>query len=263
VLQLVPRIPSQIPPASAPTEPDDERAVRDALDGDRDAFEALYRRHATFAINLAVRLQGNRSDVEDLVHDAFLKAFQRLPELRDRAAFRPWLGSIVVSLLRTRIRRARWFYGLSSLLGTTNSVTARSAQAGRDVVDIDSLASDSAGPDVRAELAQVYALLRLLPPDERIAWTLRAVERHRLETVAELTQCSLATVKRRIQRAQRFLDEHYVHADSSESPAREGAPNDDSTSGDEPQVQSSRVAERPDADPQSARVSRRRTRRSS
>jgi RNA polymerase sigma-70 factor (ECF subfamily) len=59
-------------------------------------------------------------------------------------------------------------------------------------------------------LAQVYALLCTMPADDRIAWTLRYVERHRLEAVAELTACSLATAKRRIQRAQAFLSEHFV-----------------------------------------------------
>ena len=52
--------------------------------------------------------------------------------------------------------------------------------------------------------------LQTVPPDDRIAWTLRHVERHRLEAVAELCGCSLATVKRRILRAQRFLVEHFV-----------------------------------------------------
>lgn len=247
VLQLVPKTPSEAPSATRAAEAGDESFVLRAIDGDRDAFEVLYRRHASFAINLAVRLQGNRSDVEDLVHDAFLKAFQRLDELRDPAAFRPWLGSIVVSLLRTRIRRARWFSGLSSWFGSP-----RSFRQGHDPVDIESLASGAAGPDLRAELAQIYALLRLLPADERIAWTLRRVERHGLEAVAELTQCSLATVKRRIQRAQQFLDEHYVNADStgrSEAPA--------------PAFDASVDSGSVEAAPESAPVSRRAKRRSS
>jgi RNA polymerase sigma-70 factor (ECF subfamily) len=49
-----------------------------------------------------------------------------------------------------------------------------------------------------------------MPLNERIAWTLRYVERHRLEAVAELAGCSLATAKRRILKAQRFLAEHFV-----------------------------------------------------
>jgi RNA polymerase sigma-70 factor (ECF subfamily) len=134
--------------------------------------------------------------VEDVVHDAFLKAQERLSDLRDSAAFRPWLGSIVVRLVRSRLRRRK-------LLGALGLTTP-------DPVDIDSLASVDADPEARALLAQVYALLQTLAPDDRIAWTLRYVERHRLETVAVMLDCSLATAKRRIGRAQRFLTDHFV-----------------------------------------------------
>lgn len=178
-----------------------------ALAGEDDpvAFEALYRRHAPFALNLAVRLQGNATDVEDIVHDAFLRAHSRLSSLRDASVFRAWLGSIVVRLVRTRLRRQR----LMRTLGFVNA---------GEPVDLDSVASLEAGPEARALLAQVYALLCTMPADERIAWTLRYVERHRLEQVAELADCSLATAKRRIARAQQFLAEHFV------SPLREAAP---------------------------------------
>jgi RNA polymerase sigma-70 factor (ECF subfamily) len=169
------------------------------------AFEALYRRHAPFALNLAIRLQGSGTDAEDIVHDAFLRAHARLSSLREPSAFRAWLGSIVVRLVRTRLRRRRLLRALGLL------------QSG-EPVDLDSVASPDAGPDVRALLAQVYALLRTMPADDRIAWTLRYVERHRLEAVAELADCSLATAKRRISRASAFLSNHFV------SPLREVAP---------------------------------------
>jgi RNA polymerase sigma-70 factor (ECF subfamily) len=77
-------------------------------------------------------------------------------------------------------------------------------------VELDTIASADADPEARALLAQVYALLQTLSADDRIAWTLRYVERHRLETVAVMMDCSLATAKRRIARAQRFLTEHFV-----------------------------------------------------
>jgi RNA polymerase sigma-70 factor (ECF subfamily) len=160
--------------------------------GDRGAFEALYRRHAAFALNLAVRIQGRLGDAEDVVHDAFLRAHNLLDRLRDDAAFRGWLGSIVVSLVRTRLRRAR-------LLGTLGLASA-------DPIDLDALAADSAGPDTRALLAQVYGVLRRVPVDHRIAWTLRYVERHSLPDVASMVGCSLATAKRRILAAQSQLD---------------------------------------------------------
>jgi RNA polymerase sigma-70 factor (ECF subfamily) len=175
---------------------EDQELVGRARRSEARAFETLYRRHAEFAFNLAVRIQGSAADVEDVVHDAFLKAQERLADLRDSAAFRPWLGSIVVRLVRTRLRRRK----LLGALGLTAP----------DPVEIETIAAVDADPEARALLAQVYALLQTLAADDRIAWTLRYVERHRLETVAVMMDCSLATAKRRIARAQRFLTEHFV-----------------------------------------------------
>jgi RNA polymerase sigma-70 factor (ECF subfamily) len=178
----------------------DAQLVGLARSKDTKAFEALYRRHVAFAIHLATRIEGSTRDVEDVVHDAFIKAFTRIGDLAEPAAFRSWLGSIVVFAVRTRLRRTR----LMNMLGLGRGI---------DPVDLDSLASPAASPHTRAQLAQIYALLRTLPTDERIAWTLRSVEGHELEVVARLTGCSLATVKRRISRAQRFLDDHFVTGD--------------------------------------------------
>ncbi len=175
---------------------DDASLVALAKEGRTVAFEALYRRHAGFALNLAVRIQGNAHDVEDVVHDAFLRAQHNLGELRDVASFRAWLGSIVVRLMRSRMRRRR----LLSTLGFGQA----------EPVELDAIAAPTASPEARAQLAQVYALLCTLSPDDRIAWTLRYVENHRLDAVAELAGCSLATAKRRISRTQRFLSEHFV-----------------------------------------------------
>jgi RNA polymerase sigma-70 factor (ECF subfamily) len=85
-------------------------------------------------------------------------------------------------------------------------------------VDLDAIASSDASTEARVLLAQVYALLQTLPASDRIAWTLRYIEKHRLEEVAELMDCSLATGKRRILRAQRFLAAHFVPAFSKDDP---------------------------------------------
>ena len=184
----------------------DAQLVALGCKGETQALEVLYRRHAAFAIHLAARIEGSSRDVEDIAHDAFVRAFERLDDLTDRNAFRSWLGSIVVHAVRSRMRRHR----LMSVLGLKTA----------EPVDLDALASPDASPHVRAQIAQIYALLRTLPTDERIAWVLRCVEGHDLDTVARLTRCSLATVKRRITRAQKFLDEHFVDADpDSVSPA--------------------------------------------
>ena len=193
-------VPGGVAPAdgSPDSGAEDEKLVARARHQDLLAFEVLYRRHAGFALNLAVRIQGTAHDAEDIVHDAFLKANERLAELRDGAAFRGWLGSIVVRLVRTRLRRRR----LLSSLGL----------ASPEPIELDAIASPNADPESRVLLAQVYSLLQTLPADDRIAWTLRYVDHHRLEAVAQLVDCSLATAKRRISRAQRYLTDRFVPA---------------------------------------------------
>jgi RNA polymerase sigma-70 factor, ECF subfamily len=192
-----------VTPAALAVLPDESLVVL-ATRGDMRAAESLYRRHAAFALNLAARIAGSTHDVEDVVHDAFLRAFDRLGSLREPKAFRTWLGSIVVHGMRSRLRRTR----LLRVLGL----------GGADPVDIEHIASEDASPRVRAELAQLYALLKTLSADDRIAWTLRFVEGHDLRAAAELCGCSLATIKRRIRRAQRHIEEHYVGAPIESSP---------------------------------------------
>lgn len=206
----------------------DAQLVHLARSGDRRAPEMLYRRHVAFAIHLATRIEGSTRDVEDIVHDAFIKAFTHIHDLSEPNAFKSWLGSIVVFAVRTRLRRQR----LMNMLGLGR---------GADPVDLDSIASHDASPHTRAQLAQIYALLRTLPTDDRIAWTLRSVEGHELEVVARLTKCSLATVKRRISRAQRFLEDHFVTA-PAEAAAAAAAGADDASTSDPP---ASTVTSRP------------------
>lgn len=195
--------PHPVPPAprSAVRSPlaklPDAQLVALGCKGEQAAFELLYRRHVAFALHLATRIEGSSRDVEDIVHDAFLRAFERINDLSDRGAFKSWLGAIVVHAVRSRMRRHR----LMNLLGIGRK---------SEPVDLDALTSPDASPHTRAQIAQIYALLRTLPADDRISWTLRCVEGHDLDSVAKMTRCSLATVKRRISRAQQFLDEHFI-----------------------------------------------------
>lgn len=163
---------------------EDRELVALCLAGQSSAFETLYRRHSPYVMALGVRVQGNPSDIEDIVHDAFLRAHDRLEDLRDGSSFRPWLASMVVSLVRSRLRRRR----MLSVLGLSTA----------DPIDLDSLVTRDAGPEVRAQIAQVYGVLQKAPVDHGICWTLRYIEGRKLEDVAEMAKCSLATAKRRI-----------------------------------------------------------------
>lgn len=183
-------------PAEMPAPIDDASLVQRALDGDRWAMEALYRRHVKRVTNAVTRIIGRESEADDVVQETFLTAFSRLERLRDPAAFRGWVAQIAVNEVRMRLRRRRW---------------RRMVRWGRDDDEdhpLERLASDEASPEVRAELARIDRVLGGMKAELRMAWTLRYVEGWELTEVATALDCSLATAKRRIKAAKEQIDRH-------------------------------------------------------
>ncbi len=176
--------------------PPDEELVRRALEGDRWAEEALYRRHVQKVTAVTARLLRHGADIEDVVQDTFIDALRDLPTLREPAYVGRWLVRIAVHKVQKRFRRRK----LRRLLGLE-----------RD--DHDEPLARQAGPSVnaetRAELALLDRVLDRMSGDDKSAWVLRHLEGYALEEVAELCNCSLATIKRRIARADAMLAEHF------------------------------------------------------
>ena len=171
-------------PPRAP-EPTDAELVERAVAGDRSAEEAIYRRHAGYVSSLCLRMLRDREELADVVQDTFVDVLQQLPSLRDPSMLRRWITGVAVHKLHRRFRRRR----LRRLLGLHHS-------SHDELVTLHARLDSS--PEVRAELALLDAQLARLPDAERAAWILRHVDGHRLEDVAELCGCSLATAKRRI-----------------------------------------------------------------
>jgi RNA polymerase sigma-70 factor, ECF subfamily len=184
------------PPSAQADTSTDASLVERALSGDRWAKEALYRRHVRRVTNAVTRMVGRSGDADDVVQDAFVTAFTRLGDLREPAAFRGWLARIAMNEVRGRLRRRRWLKRLSF------------DRDGEDEVSLESLATDDASPETRAELARIDRVLAKMDPDVRMAWMLRCVEGWALEEVAGALDCSLATAKRRITEARDHLDAH-------------------------------------------------------
>ncbi len=167
--------------------PTDRALVERIIDGDRWAQEALFRRYVGPLGKVVVRLLQDRIEAEDIVHDTFVTAFSQLPKLRDPSAVKGWLMQIAVRKVHRRFRRRR----LLAALGI---------EAHQDA-SYEAFASEDAGPEVRAELALIDRRLRTLPTPERIAWVLRAVEGESIKSIAQICDCSVSTVKRRVDAA--------------------------------------------------------------
>jgi RNA polymerase sigma-70 factor (ECF subfamily) len=172
--------------------PSDAALVLAARAGEAWAQEALFRRHASMVNGLAYRLMGRDSDVDDLVQESFAQAFAGLGRLEDPQSFAKWLGSVVVRTASKILRRRR----LLTRLGLRRSA---------EPVDVDTVASRVAAPDVVAELRRTYERLERLPVDLRVALVLRRIEGMALDEVAAALGVSLATAKRRIVAAEAAL----------------------------------------------------------
>jgi len=178
------------PPASGvvralPFDGDDEELVEGVLAGRADAASALYERHVEGIQRLVFRLMGPDTEIEDVVHDVFLRALESIARLRDPAALRPWLIGIAIRVVRIRIQR-------------------RMRQRWLKVMPPESVPEVATTPDMDLgeALRDVYAILQQLPPDERIALVLHRVEGLALEEAAASCETSLATFRRRLARAE-------------------------------------------------------------
>ena len=176
-------------------EPSDEELVRRAQAGDSWAEEALFRRHIGRAGQIAMRLLGRGSDAEDAIQDSFVIALEQLPKLREGSAFRAWLLRIVVHQAHRRYRKRRMLTRLGFVSG--DDAEALTGQAREDT-----------DPELKAELRKLDRVLSELAARERFAWVLRYVEGYQLEEVAHACECSLATVKRWIARADERVRKH-------------------------------------------------------
>jgi len=172
--------------------PTDAALVVAARAGDAWAREALFRRYARLAAGLAHRILPFDSEVDDLVQDSFLYAFERLGTLTNPQAFQSWLSSIVVRTAGKRLRRRR----LQVRLGLRTN----------QPIDLDEVVSRTAPPDIAAELRAVYGIVERLPVEERVALILRRVERLEIPEIALQMSLSVSTVKRRLSAAEARLD---------------------------------------------------------
>lgn len=151
-------------------------------------FDALFRRFAPYVGAIALKIMGRDDEVDDLVQEVFIKAHRGLSKLKDPQAVRPWLATITVRMARRRLR-LYWF-----------SRVFRLNEMGDNLVDT------QASPEQRALVTSVYRWMERMPANDRIVWVLRQVEGQTLEQIAEICECSLSTVQRRLRAAREFMD---------------------------------------------------------
>ena len=85
----------------------DAVAVERTLAGERDAYRILVERHSQNVFRLAYRMTGNQHDAEEIVQEAFLRAYQKLGQFAARANFGTWVYRIAANYAIDRLRQKK------------------------------------------------------------------------------------------------------------------------------------------------------------
>lgn len=157
--------------------------------GDVTAFERLYHAHAGRVMALCLRLAGNRSAAEELMQDAFVHAWERLPSFRGESAFSTWMHRVTVNTFLQAARSDRRRRAHEEQTEEINALPALSV---------------SSDPGDRIDLERAIALL---PKGARTAFVLHDVEGFKHEEIAALSGIAPATVRAQLHRARRLLTE--------------------------------------------------------
>ncbi len=168
---------------------DDTQLIAEALDGKPAAFGQLVQKYQDRLYNTVVHVVGCAEEARDVVQDAFVQAFVKLETFHHTSAFYTWLYRIAFNVAISRGRKKR----------PTISVERARETMGQEPVD------RRAGPTEHAEqeerCRQVREAIAALSEEHRAVVILREIDGCCYETIAEILDLPVGTVRSRLHRA--------------------------------------------------------------
>jgi len=193
---------STIQPIAAENEQHPDVALVERVrGGDVLAYDELVRKYERQVFRIAQHITQNREDAEDVVQDAFLKAYQNLGQFQGQSKFYTWLVRIAVNEALMRLRRRR----PERMVSIDEDVKTEEDSMPREIADW------SPNPEqlyTQSELKDILGkTIQGLPPSFRTVFVLRDVEGLSTEETASALELSVPAVKSRLLRARLQLRE--------------------------------------------------------
>jgi RNA polymerase sigma-70 factor (ECF subfamily) len=185
---------------TAQTAPDnDHQLVKRVQQGDKRAFDLLVLKYQHKIISVVHRYVRDSADVQDVVQEAFIKAYRALESFRGDSAFYTWMYRIAINTAKNHlISRGR--------RPPASDVDIEDAEyfAGNDnLQDFNTPESSLFCDQLQAAVDKAVSQL---PEDLRTAVTLREMDGLSYEEIAEIMKCPVGTVRSRIFRAREAID---------------------------------------------------------
>jgi RNA polymerase sigma-70 factor (ECF subfamily) len=165
-------------------EADDRVVAGRAADGEPQAFEVLVRRYGGLMRVYARSILGSNDEVDDVVQESFVTAWQQLESLNDPGAIRSWLMRIVSRRSIDRLRRRR----------EHDDIEERDPPTGEDT-------SPLHVAEARSLASSLGTVLAALPPPQRRCWLLKEVSEYSYREIALALEIPETTVRGLISRA--------------------------------------------------------------
>ena len=179
----------------------DQELVERAQRGDKRAFSLLVEKYQRKLGRLLSRMIRDPAEVEDVVQEAFIKAYRALPNFRGDSAFYTWLYRIGINTAKNYLvsmgRRPR----------VTAEIELEDAENFEDGEDLRTIATPETELMSKQVAQTVNETVAALPEELRTAITLREIEGLSYEEIATLMGCPIGTVRSRIFRARETIAE--------------------------------------------------------
>jgi len=173
----------------------DERLVQRARSGEYEAFEHLFDRHRVLVYRFAYQMVGRRDDAEDMVQEAFVRAYQNLHRYRDEAKFTTWLLRIVTNLCTDQARMSQ----------RRSNLEQKEAAGALDWMTIGMTNDPVQNLEDERRKAALRSALNALPAHHRTMIVLRDLEEREYPEIAKIIGCTIGGAKLRVLRARRAL----------------------------------------------------------
>ena len=178
---------------------DDDRLIADCLKGQTAAFGELVRRHQDRLFNTVFRLVDSAEDAQDVVQEAFLHAYQSLDRFKGDSQFFTWLYRIAVNSAISLKRKQRATVRLHADREGQGSVA--------EPPDMSEFSQPHQALERVDEEQRIQAALNRLSPEHRAVLILKDLEEQKYETMAEILQVPIGTIRSRLHRARLELRE--------------------------------------------------------
>lgn len=179
-------------------ENEDHTLIKRALVGDEEAYKRLLEKYRGPLYGLLYKMVRNREEAEDLVQEAFIKAFSALANFREEFAFSTWLYKIAINNCIDHLRKKKL-----ATYSLDRPVVMREGDVKRDYPDF------SSSPELtliaKEKIRLIEEAINSLPERYRIVIVLRHSEDKPYEEIAQILGIPLGTVKARLFRAREML----------------------------------------------------------